>query len=155
MIRRNQKKDACSKGIAMVEFVIVLPICLTLVVATAEFGRAFMQYNTLTQSVRDGIRFLAAKASPGQTGVINITGTVQVQTRNLVVYGNTSGSGSVILPGLTAGAVTVSDAGGGNVSIAVAYPYTSIFSSIPGFSYGANTVLNGINLQAAATMRAM
>ena len=139
----------------MVEFVIVLPICLILVVATAEFGRAFMQYNTLTQSVRDGIRFLAAKASPGQTGVINITGTVQVQTRNLVVYGNTSGSGSVILPGLTAAAVTVTDAGGGNVSISVTYPYAPIFALIPGFLYGGDISTAGIDLQAAVTMRAL
>ena len=139
----------------MVEFVIVLPICLMVMMATAEFGRAFMQYNTLTQSVRDGIRFVSARASPGQTGVVNINGTVRIQTQNIVVYGNTVGSGTVILPGLTTDAVIVADAGGGNVSITVAYPYTSIFSFIPGFSYSADAVLNGINLQAAVTMRVM
>ena len=144
-----------SKGIAMIEFVIVLPICLILIMGTAEFGRAFMQYNTLTKSIRDGVRYVSANASPGQTGVVSINGTVQVQTRNLVVYGNTAGTGSVILPGLTTGAVTVADAGGGNVSVSVVYPYGSIFAFVPGFFYGGNTSTNAYNFQASVTMRAL
>jgi Flp pilus assembly protein TadG len=146
---------ARSTGIAIVEFVIVLPLCLMLMLATAEFGRAFMQYNTLTQSLRDGARYVASGAIDGGTGNVIINATLRTQTQNLVAYGNTAGFGAASLPGLTAGSVTVADAGSGNVSIAVAYPYTSIFSFIPGFSYSANWVLSGISLQAAMTVRAM
>ncbi len=144
-----------SKAAAIVEFIIVLPICLILIMATAEFGRAFMQYNTLTKSLRDGVRYVAANALVGSTGVVSINGTVQVRAQNLVVYGNTAGTGSAILPGLTTGAVTVAGAGGGNVSLSVTYPYGSIFVFVPGFFYGGNTATNGYSMQAAITMRAL
>ena len=155
MPRQTQNIRPRNKGIAIVEFVIVLPLCLMLMLATAEFGRAFMQYNTLTQSLRDGARYVASGAIDGGTGNVIINATLRTQAQNLVVYGNTAGTGTATLPGLTAGSVTMADAGGGNVSITVTYPYTSIFSFIPGFSYSANTLLNGINLQAAMTVRAM
>jgi len=139
----------------MVEFVIVLPICLLLMMATAEFGRAFMHYNTLTKSIRFAVRYVASNALPGQTGVVSISGAVQTETQNLVVYGNTLGTGSVLLPGLTTAAVTVTDVGGGNVSISVTYPYAPIFALIPGFLYGGDISTAGIDLQAAVTMRAL
>ncbi len=144
-----------SKGVAIVEFIIVMPICLILIMATAEFGRAFMQYNTLTKSVRDGVRYVASNALMGSTGVVSINGTVQAQARNLVVYGNTAGTGTAILPGLNTGAVIVGSPGGGNVSVSVAYPYGSIFVFVPGFFYGGNTATSGYSLQAAITMRAL
>ena len=139
----------------MVEFVIVLPLCLMLMLATAEMGRAFMHYNTLTQSLRDGARFVASGAVYGGTGSVVINATLRNQAQNLVAYGNTAGTGAATLPGLTSGAVTVADAGSGNVSISVSYPYSSILSAIPGFNYAADTILNGINLQAGMTVRAM
>ncbi len=144
-----------TKGAAIVEFVIVLPICLILIMATAEFGRVFIQYNTLTKSVRDGVRYVAANALVGSTGVVSINGAVQAQAQNLVVYGNTAGTGSALLPDLTTSAVTVAGVGGGNVSVSVAYPYASIFVFIPGFFYGGNTATNSYSLQAAMTMRAL
>jgi len=131
-----------------------LPICLILIMATAEFGRVFMQYNTLTKSVRDGVRYVAANALVGSTGVVSINGAVQAQVQNLVVYGNTVGTGSAILPGLTTGAVTVASAGNSRVSVSVTYPYGPIFVFIPGFFYGGDTSTS-YDLQAAVTMRAL
>ena len=156
-MKRYSTKNVLSRsnGVAIVEFIIVLPICLILIMATAEFGRAFMQYNTLTKSVRDGIRYVAANALVGSTGIVSINGTVQAQAQNLVVYGNTAGTGSAILPGFTTGAVTVASPGASNVSVSVAYPYGSIFVFVPGFFYGGNTATNGFSLQAAVTMRAL
>jgi Flp pilus assembly protein TadG len=139
----------------MIEFVIVLPLCLMLMLATAEFGRASMNYNTLTQSVRDGARYAASNALLGSTGNVVINATVRSRSQNLVVYGNTAGTGSPVLPGLTTGNVTVADAGSSRVSVSVAYPYSSIFSYVPGFSFAANWALDGVNLQAAITMRAL
>ena len=139
----------------MIEFLIVLPICMMLVMATAEFGRAFMQYNALTKGLRDGARHVASNALVGTTGVINISGATQAEAQNLVVYGNTSGSGAPILPGLTTGAIAVANAGAGNIRISATYPYGSIFAFVPGFFYSGNTTTNGYNLQAAITMRAL
>ncbi|HEY5624693.1 MAG TPA: TadE/TadG family type IV pilus assembly protein [Gammaproteobacteria bacterium] len=143
------------KGVAMVEFVFVLPLFMILIMATAEFGRAFQQYNTLTKSLRDGARYVAGKANIGSTQVVNITGATRTEAQNLVVYGNTQGTGAPILPGLTTGSVTVQDAGGGNVRISVTYPYGSIFAFVPGFFYGGNTTTNSYDFQAAITMRAL
>lgn len=143
------------RGIAMVEFVIVLPICLILLMATAEFGRAFMQYNTLTKAVRDGVRYLASNSLQGSTGTVSINGIVQAATANLVVYGNTTGTGSPVLPGLTTADVTVVDAGGGNIRVSVVYPYGSIFAFVPGMFYGADTDTSSYSLQTAVTMRAL
>ena len=144
-----------SRGLAIVEFVIVVPICLMLVIATAEFGRAFLQYNTLTLAVRDGVRHLAGRALLGSTGTIDISGGLQQETQNLVVYGNIWGAGSPVLPGLTRADVTVADAGGGNVSVAAAYPYNPIFGFIPRFSFGSSIAVTGITLRSGVTMRAL
>ena len=126
-----------------------------LVIATAEFGRAFLQYNALTLAVRDGVRHLAGRAILGSTGTVSISGGLQQETQNLVVYGNIFGAGSPVLPGLAPGDVTVADAGGGNVSVTAAYPYNPIFGFIPRFSFGGAVGVNGITLQTGVTMRAL
>lgn len=151
---REAKRDRC-RGLAIVEFVIVVPICLMLVMGTAEFGRAFLQYNALTLAVRDGVRHLAGRALLGSTGQVSISGGLQQETQNLVVYGNIWGAGSPTLPGLTLTDVTVADAGGGNVSVAAAYPYNPIFGFVPRFSFGSSIAVTGITLRSGVTMRAL
>ena len=147
-------RDRC-RGLAIVEFVIVLPLCLMLVIATAEFGRAFLQYNTLTIAVRDGVRHLAGRALFGSTGQVVISGGLQQETQNVVVYGNIWGAGSPMLPGLAPADVTVADAGSGNVSVTATYPYNPIFGFVPRFSFGGAINVSGIMLQSGATMRAL
>ena len=142
-------------GVAIVEFVIALPICLMLIIATAEFGRAFMQYNTLTQAVRDGARYLAGRALFGSTGIVVISAGLQSETQNLVVYGNTFGAGSPLLPGLAAGDVTIADAGSGNVAVTANYSYNPIFTFIPRFSFGGSMNVTGFTFSAATTIRAL
>ena len=151
---REAQRDRC-RGLAIVEFVIVVPICLMLVMATAEFSRAFLQYNALTLAVRDGVRHVAGRALLGSTGTVSISGGLQQETQNLVVYGNIWGAGSPVLPGLSVADVTVANAGGGDVSVTAAYPYAPIFTFIPRFAFGPAIATNGITLQAGATMRAL
>jgi Flp pilus assembly protein TadG len=143
------------RGLAIVEFTIVVGILLMLILATAEFGRAFLQYNTLTKSVHDGARHVAGRALFGSTGTVSISPGLETETRNLVVYGNTFGAGSPILPGLSTANVTVVNAGGGNISVSAAYAYAAFFAFIPGFFYGPNTNTSGYTLQTQVTMRAL
>jgi Flp pilus assembly protein TadG len=113
------------KGLAIVEFTIVLPLLLLLMLATAEFGRAFFQYNTLTKSVRDGTRHLSNYALNGATGLIEISTELESETKNLVVYGNKGGNGNALLPGLTTEMVTFEPPpAGNNVSVYAEYDYT-------------------------------
>jgi hypothetical protein len=79
------------RGVAIVEFALMLPTLLVLIFIVTELGRALMQYNTVAKSVRDASRYLS----------IQLPGTKMAEARNLVVYGNTSGSGSPLVPGLS------------------------------------------------------
>ncbi|NEX61045.1 TadE/TadG family type IV pilus assembly protein [Noviherbaspirillum galbum] len=79
-------------GVALVEFALILPLLLILTFIVTEFGRALYQYNTITKSVRDAARYLSMQ--PPNTGT--------AQARNLVVYGNTAGTGNPLALGLTA-----------------------------------------------------
>jgi len=155
MYNGRHTQPEASRGLAIVEFVIVLPICLMLMIGTAEFGRAFLQYNTLTKSVRQGARFVASQALSGSTGTISISGGLATQTQNFVVYGNINGTGSPLLPSLSSGDVSVTDAGGGNVTVSAVYSYNPIFAFIPRFSFGGSINTTGYSLQAAVTMRAL
>lgn len=80
------------RGVALVEFVLMLPMLLLLTVITTEFGRAMYQYNTLAKSVRDASRYLS----------MQLPGTQITQARNLVVHGNLAGTGPAIVYGLNA-----------------------------------------------------
>jgi hypothetical protein len=78
-------------GAALVEFALVLPLLLILTFITTEFSRALYQYNTLTKSVRDAARYLSIQ-SPG---------TKIAESKNLVVYGSLTNTGSPLALGLT------------------------------------------------------
>ena len=57
MIGRLRRDD--DRGAAAVEFAIVLPVLLLLVVGIIDFGRAFNMQIALTQAAREGVRVLA------------------------------------------------------------------------------------------------
>jgi Flp pilus assembly protein TadG len=79
------------RGVALVEFALILPMLLLLIVITTEFGRALYQYNTLAKSVRDASRYLS----------MQLPETQMATARNLVVYGNLTGTGNPVVQGLT------------------------------------------------------
>jgi hypothetical protein len=135
------------KGVAMVEFALVLPLLLILTFITTEYSRALYQYNVLTKSVRDAARYLS----------IQPPGTQVAQAKNLVVYGNLSGSGSPLALGMTLakvndpvwalkGAAPVIN----TVTITVSgYTFSPLFASVFGINFGTITFDN-----ISATMRA-
>ena len=165
-MHKTMTNHSCShhrqRGIMTVEFIIMAPLLMLLMVAISEFGHAFYQYNTLTKSVRDGARYLAANAVVGNTSTIVIDSTDIAATGNLVVYGNTAGTGSPKLPGLSTSDITVSCLGGGtacpgveHIVVAAQYPYRSIMgATLAMFGYGADLSL-GITMASTMTMRAL
>jgi Flp pilus assembly protein TadG len=92
------------RGVQLVELAIVLPILLLLFGAVAEFGRYFYEYTTVAKGARLGARYLAAKSATNTNW--------QANAKNLVVFGNTAGTGSPILTGLSTANVTVEYQGG-------------------------------------------
>jgi Flp pilus assembly protein TadG len=89
------------KGVAIIEFALILPFLLLLSFFTIEFGRAIWQYNTLTKSVRDGARYLSTQP-PGNAAAITAA-------RNLIVYGNPAGTGAPLAIGLSTSNVRAQD----------------------------------------------
>jgi Flp pilus assembly protein TadG len=154
MSRSSCHHSRRERGLAIVEFTITLPLLLLLMLATAEFGRLLSQYNTLGKSVRDAVRYLAGKAALGTTRIVSITPQLTTEATNLVVTGQISG-GSALLPGLTASAVTVADAGNGYVSVSATYTYQPMRgASLPTFGLGAPVSLT-FPLRATVLMRAL
>jgi hypothetical protein len=134
------------RGVAIVEFALILPLLLLLTMTVTEFGRALYQYDILAKSVRDAARYLS----------VQTPGTHAAEARNLVVYGNTAGTGTPLALGLTLANVPVptwQTAGTGpfinTVTIRISgYTFRSLFASVFGVNFG-DLAYNDI----AATMR--
>ena len=124
------------KGQSLIEFALLLPIFLLILVGIAEFGRGWMTKNILTGAAREGARVAAVQLDPAASssqgtlaarGVLNSAG---ISVPPAVV--------SVIDPGLTIPSIQVN----------VAYTYTVfVLNFIPGLP-GPN-----LNLAGTATMR--
>lgn len=147
------------KGLAIIEFTIVIPILLLLFLATAELGKLLYDYNTLTKAQRNGVRYLASHVQTGSTGNIENNQAVEYvyvgYARNLVVYGNIAGAGDPLLPGLAVEGVTFDAPNNNDVRVTVSYDYTPmVFQSLPMFGFG-NALDLGITLSSAVTVRAM
>ncbi len=152
-MRRNWR--TCRQhGAVLVEMVLVTPILLMLMLATAEVTRAFIDHNTLTKAVRNGVRYVAANAFQGTTGLVFVSTVLRTETQNLVVYGNTAGTGAPVLPGLTPTDIIVADIGNDNIQVSVSYTINGMLGpALPNF-YGSSISLLH-NLQASVTMRAL
>jgi hypothetical protein len=143
------------RGLAMVETVLVAPVLLLLLLASAEITQAWIEHNTLTKSARIAARYVAGHALQGTTGVTNLSTGLVTETRNLLVFGNPAGTGAPVLPGLLAGNVQVQDLGDGNIQVTVVYAYDGILGNVlPSFGFGSDSNL-AMNLEATVTMRAL
>ena len=85
------------KGQTLVEFAFVVILFLTVLFAIVEFGRALWTWNTIVQATRAGARF----------AVVETPTSTNSEVKNFVVYYNSAGTGSPVLPGLTTSNVTV------------------------------------------------
>src|SRR3979409_2690584 len=84
MARRTRR----TRGQAMVEFAITLPILVLLVAGTVELGRGYVFAIAASDAARDGARYVAGKTSatngPGLTNMCNlIKGDLASITANL------------------------------------------------------------------------
>ena len=91
------------RGIQLVELAIVIPIFVLLFGAVAEFGRFFYEYTTVAKAARVGARYLASA---------RVSATEDAKVKNLVVYGNLTGTGTPILSGLSTSHVVITRQGG-------------------------------------------
>lgn len=126
-----------SQGVALVEFALILPLLLVLTFVTTEFGRALYEYNTVTKSVRDAVRYLS----------VQTPGTRITEAKNLVVFGNIAGTGSPLARDLTVAKVATplwTTAGSDPVIEVVTvrvvgYTFVSLFTTAWGLPFGSVT----------------
>ena len=149
-LRRFRRDE---RGVQLVELAVVLPIILVMFGAVAEFGRFYYEYATLAKGARAGTRFLATARTDGED---------DLSAKNLVVYGNTNGTGNPIISGLTIGNVTITRLNGagepqtGGVPKTVGvqittYKYTPIFN-LGALTKNSSLSLN-IEVKPSVTMR--
>lgn len=145
-----------SRGLAAVEFVVTAPFILLLLFAGAEVGRAFVQYATLSYSIRNSARFVSEHSINGTTGVVVLTPAMIAEAKNLAVFGNTVGTGNARLPNYQTGQVGVVDAGADNIRVTATYPYQPMLgSALPTFGFGSGSIPLNFNMYIAVTMRAI
>jgi hypothetical protein len=142
--------------VAAVEFAIVAPLLLFVLMGTVEVGRGLVHYDRVSYNVRDSARFVSQNAMVGSTGVIHLEDGVIARAKNIVVYGNEAGTGEPVLPNFVVANVTVTDAGNGDIRVAVTYPYhPMLLDVLPDFLLGGSDVPLTFNMPIAVTMRAI
>jgi Flp pilus assembly protein TadG len=99
----HRRQPSEESGQSLMELALVLPLVLLLAFGTTELGRAYYQYNTLSKAIRDGARYVSSHTY----STTNIG-----RAQNLVVYGQTVGSSTPALPGLTTDMILVNPSGG-------------------------------------------
>ena len=103
-MRRLRRFARAERGTQLVELAIVLPIFVLLFAATAEFGRFFYTYTTLTKATRVGARYLMSQPAL----------LMDENAQKLVVCGNPTvcADADAVVPGLKVGHVKIDRAGG-------------------------------------------
>jgi Flp pilus assembly protein TadG len=136
------------RGIQLVELAIVIPIFVLLFAATAEFGRYFYEYTTLAKASRAGARYLATAC---------VKTAEDTTAKNIVVYGNSAGTGSPVLTGMTIANVTITRQGGVPVLPETVTVQISNFKHQPIFDLGkllkVTSMSMNIDVKPSVTMR--
>jgi Flp pilus assembly protein TadG len=143
------------RGVAMVEFTIIVPLILLLIFGITEVGRAIVCYNALTKALEDGARHAAAYGMLGTTGSVYIDAGLASEIRNLVVYGDAQGGTAPLIEGLQTSQISISVPAPGLIEVSATYPYTPVMGlTLPTFGYGTSPSF-AFDLRAAVTMRAL
>ena len=96
---KRQINHQKQRGVAAVEFALLIIPMLVMVFGITEYGRAMYQYNTLVKSTRDAARFLSTQAA----------GSGVATAKCLAVYGQKVCSGPKVVSNLDVSMVYVCD----------------------------------------------
>jgi Flp pilus assembly protein TadG len=145
------------KGVAMVEFAIILPFIFILLYSIVEVSRLQLTVNSMAKSVRDGARYLANNSELGDTGTVVISSEDETITKNLVVYGAPNNTGTPIIGDLTTDNVSVIDMGDNtHVRVTATINYAPILDgSFDGFGLFDEPVDFNFPISVTSTMRSL
>ncbi|MES9858477.1 MAG: TadE/TadG family type IV pilus assembly protein [Sedimenticola sp.] len=167
----NSGSPQRERGAALIEFALVVPLLVMLVLGITELGHALFEHNTLQKAVSAGARYLGRSYDGLDTNDCS-TGanwsTAVSRAGNLVLYGHIDGASTTtgddssvtnngILPNVSSDMISVtlrtdSDTGLCVIQLAADVEYTPIFASI--FDSGEGLLrLPSFSLYAAAEER--
>lgn len=92
-------------GAAFIEAAFVIPLALALMVGVTDFGRAFSTLATAEKSIGAAVRYLTFL--PGSGVCTGTTPWGITKAKNIALYGNTAGTGSLTVKGWQADNITV------------------------------------------------
>src|SRR5450759_1697302 len=119
----------CSSGSALLEMTIVVPVAISLMAGSVDFGLALSAQTTLSKSVRDAARYMASlptsRVDPvtGNPLAVYCSSWAIAKAKNLVVYGSFSTAGETLIPDWTTS--------GGTVSVNCSTPVTTVQAQFP------------------------
>lgn len=154
----HPKSIVKQRGLASVEFAIGTVVILLLMLVSAEIGRIYYSYNTLTKAVRNGSRYLSTVAL-NSASLVDLSGKKMTRTRNLVVHGNPGGSGETLLDGLTSKDIKISQYNSNEaisqyIRVSAAFNYQPMLGVISGFGFGEDHDF-GFRMNVTSTMRVL
>lgn len=143
----NQLGKNYQRGLAAVEFILVLPVLLMLSVLVIDVCRAFIQYTEVNKALQNGARY----------AVVDTYGTLdfdsiadETNIKNVVVYGTPSASSTPVIDYIAVEDIVITPPTSTNktVTLSATYNYVPIFATLP-FS---NSSLQ-FSIGASASMR--
>ncbi len=84
--RKHQRPNICSQqGLAIIEFILALPVLLMLTVLVIDVSRAFIQYTEVNKALQNGARYAVVDTY----GTLNFESIAdETSIKNVVVYGS-------------------------------------------------------------------
>jgi hypothetical protein len=141
MMRRNRKRS--ERGAALLEAAFTIPILLLISVGIFEFGRAYQQWQVLTNAAREGARLAV---TPSAT-----SGDVVARVQQYMEDGG--------LPEWASATITVTSdvaigATGSGTQVSIAYPFEFIvLQPVANLVASGTGNLDALTMQAQALMR--
>ena len=122
-----------TKGQAMIEFALIVPILLTMVFGIIEFGNLYTVKLSIDSALREGVRTASVQTTADDSAILTSIQTVRAD--------------------ITSGYVTISPsdstrASGDNVTITINYPY----NTLTGFLDGVISLFSGGSLTVSANI---
>lgn len=138
---RLQRLGRDIRGTSIIEAAIVIPIAIILFVGVLDFGRVYYTRATAQKSIRAAVRYLSTLPANGictTTGAPSLWGVQK--SKNLALYGNVDGTGSIRLKNWSSGNITVNSsvcpiAAGATVGISATVPFQALvwrYVGLPG-----------------------
>ena len=131
-----------NKGVAAVEFAIVLPVLILLLIAISEFGILFYDKAVITNASREGARAGIVYRYPDPVTEAEIEQVVRAYCADYLITFATT------LPSVSVGAVWTGYEAGDTLTVRALYDYQ--FLVLPNF---VTALTGGINLVASTVMR--